>query len=385
MLRILISGFFDGAAVERRELTEPSRWELHSADRVQIEIGISNSSTSPSCPSLSSSTPSSSPVLSIDLLQLPRCLSSSKVGVGAVLWDGGIVLTAVLASLPPSALLGEVVVELGAGVGAPSLAAARRGARVVSTDKGAAVSGVLQKNVELNGLLSPSFKLPPEPGKVALRVLEFGTREGDEAAAALADAVFSSSESFSSSTSVAAATATAGRAVDLVLAADCVYSDGDGESPDPEALCRAAARLLARGQRRQGGGGRGAEKKEEKEKANLLHPSPRFWLASEERDAGTHALFLEAAAGHFATVRRLQLPAELLKGRRREQGRKKKSGLEEEEEEEKDSESENGNGNPWSHVRVFELAGAGCGSQSGLSMSAAEMRALRKPRKRGWP
>jgi uncharacterized membrane protein YgcG len=234
MLRILISGFFDGAAVERRELTEPSRWELHSADRVQIEIGISNSSTSPSCPSLSSSTPSSSPVLSIDLLQLPRCLSSSKVGVGAVLWDGGIVLTAVLASLPPSALLGEVVVELGAGVGAPSLAAARRGARVVSTDKGAAVSGVLQKNVELNGLLSPSFKLPPEPGKVALRVLEFGTREGDEAAAALADAVFSSSESFSSSTSVAAATATAGRAVDLVLAADCVYSDGDGESPDPE-------------------------------------------------------------------------------------------------------------------------------------------------------
>lgn len=269
---------------------------------------------------------------------------------------------------------------------------------MVSTDKGAAVSGVLQKNVELNGLLSPSFKLPPEPGKVALRVLEFGTREGDEAAAALADAVFSSSESFSSSTSssssstsvaaAAAATATAERGVDLVLAADCVYSDGDGESPDPEALCRAAARLLARGQRRRGGAaedeGRGAEKKEEKEKANLLHPSARFWLASEERDAGTHALFLEAAAGHFATMRRLQLPAELLKGRRREQWRKKKSGLEEEEEE-KDSESENGNGNPWSHVRVFELAGAGCGSQSGLSMSAAEMRALRKPRKRGWP
>ena len=39
----------------------------------------------------------------------------------------------------------------------------------------------------------------------------------------------------------------------------------------------------------------------------------------------------------------------------------------------------------WGHVRVFELAGAGAGTESGLRPSAAELRALRRPRKRGWP
>ena len=181
MIRLRIEGFLDGSRVQR-ELWEPSRWEIQEAERVTIEIGNSTSSTS-------ASSTSSSAFLSIDLVQLPRCLSSSKVGVGAVLWDGGIVLTALLASLPPAALFGEVVVELGAGVGAPSLAAAKRGARVISTDKEAAVLGVLQQNVERTGVLSPSCRLPPEPGRVALRVLEFGTERGDAAAEALADAL----------------------------------------------------------------------------------------------------------------------------------------------------------------------------------------------------
>ena len=321
------------------------------------------------------------------------------MGVGAVLWDGGIVLTALLASLPPAALLGEVVVELGAGVGAPSLAAAKRGARVISTDKEAAVRGVLQQNVERNGVLSPSCRLPPEPGKVALQVLEFGTEEGDAAAAALADAVVGGSElsSFSSSAPASAPAAIAagrGAGIDLVLAADCVYSDGDGESPDPEALCRAAARLLMRR-----GGSRSAvaaassaagegkrEGREEEEKLLLSPPcSSRVWLASEERDAGTHALFERAAARHFASVRRLQLPAEVFGNACFSSKKKKKKKNSSGGGDENGNESESESGNPWGHVRVFELAGAGAGTESTRILSAAEMRALKKPRKRGWP
>jgi len=384
MIRLRIEGFLDGSRVQR-ELWEPSRWEIQEAERVTIEIGNSTSSTS-------ASSTSSSAFLSIDLVQLPRCLSSSKVGVGAVLWDGGIVLTALLASLPPAALFGEVVVELGAGVGAPSLAAAKRGARVISTDKEAAVLGVLQQNVERTGVLSPSCRLPPEPGRVALRVLEFGTERGDAAAEALADALVgiagrsgpsspAAARSSPASAAAAAAAAAAERGgVDLVLAADCVYSDGDGESPDPEALCRVAARLLMR--RAKGSAGAaaadaGGERGEEERPLFFpALPSSRVWLASEERDAETHALFERAAARHFASVRRLHLPAEVF-GRNAATSKKKKM-----------SSSEGGGErgeNPWGHVRVFELAGAGAGTESGRSLSAAEMRALKKPRKRGWP
>ena len=60
-------------------------------------------------------------------------------------------------------------------------------------------------------------------GREAVEVLTFCT---------LAAAALSSS---------ASASVAVERGIDLVLAADCVYSDGDGESPDPEALCRAAA------------------------------------------------------------------------------------------------------------------------------------------------
>lgn len=355
MIRITIEGFLDGQRVQR-ELLEPSRWEIQEAERVKIEIrGDRALSSSPSS------------LLSIDLAQLPRCLSSSKVGVGAVLWDGGIVLTALLATLPPAALLGEVVVELGAGVGAPSLAAAKRGARVISTDKEAAVRGVLQQNVERNKLLCPSCRLPPDAGEVALATLEFGTKKGDAAAAALADAVaVVPSSSLPSSSSAAAPSDSAvsdkaERGIDLVLAADCVYSDGDGDSPDPEALCRAAARLLMCRRRRDCRGGERKRKGEGGEGGEEIFLSPppsssRFWLASEERDAETHALFERAAARHFASVRRLQLPAEVFK-----------------------------DGSKWGHVRVFELSGAASGTESGRSLSAAEMRALRKLWKRGWP
>ena len=390
MIRIRIEGFLDGARVQK-ELSEPSRWEIQEAERVRIDIGDApSSSSSASAPSTSSSSSSSSSFLSIDLVQLPRCLSSSKVGVGAVLWDGGIVLTALLASLPPSALLGEVIVELGAGVGAPSLAAAKRGARVISTDKEAAVRGVLQQNVERSGMLSPSCRLPPEPGKIALRALEFGTEEGDAAAAALADAVGGGgvggggggrpepvpSSAAAALSSSASASVAVERGIDLVLAADCVYSDGDGESPDPEALCRAAARLLMRRSSSGGGGGGGSRDASSPPPAAAAPSSSRVWLASEERDAETHALFERAAARHFASVRRLQLPAEVFGGTSAS-GKKKKK---------KKSEGGGSAGeSPWGHVRVFELAGAGAGTESGLSLSAAEMRALKKPRKRGWP
>ena len=154
-----------------------------------------------------------------------------------------------------------------------------------------------------------------------------------------------------------------------MLAADCVYSDGDGESPDPEALCRAAARLLMR--RRDSGsrdacfsssaGGAAASAGEEKggklPSSSLppaAHLTSRVWLASEERDAETHALFERAAARHFASVRRLQLPAEVFGSTTSAASKGKNKNKKKEKENLSESESESESG-PWCHRVLLAL------------------------------
>ncbi len=66
----------------------------------------------------------------------------------AELWPAA---SAVAAALPPD-LRGVRIVELGCGLGVPSLVAAARGAEVVATDWAADAVDLLQRNAERNGL-----------------------------------------------------------------------------------------------------------------------------------------------------------------------------------------------------------------------------------------
>jgi predicted nicotinamide N-methyase len=67
----------------------------------------------------------------------------------AVLWRSGVALARELAGLP---LRGRRVVELGCGLGVPSLAAARAGAAVLATDADAEALELVARNACANGV-----------------------------------------------------------------------------------------------------------------------------------------------------------------------------------------------------------------------------------------
>jgi predicted nicotinamide N-methyase len=67
----------------------------------------------------------------------------------SVLWRSGVALAREVAGLR---LHGRTIVELGCGLGAPSLAAAGRGAVVLATDRDPAALELLERNAKLNGL-----------------------------------------------------------------------------------------------------------------------------------------------------------------------------------------------------------------------------------------
>jgi predicted nicotinamide N-methyase len=66
----------------------------------------------------------------------------------AELWPAASALAAAL----PDELAGLRIIELGCGLGVPSLVAARRGARVVATDWAADAVDLLRRNAERNGI-----------------------------------------------------------------------------------------------------------------------------------------------------------------------------------------------------------------------------------------
>ena len=68
------------------------------------------------------------------LQQEPHALGAARMGVGACLWEGELLLAAYLASLPAHRFMGARVVELGSGPGLVGLMLARMGAKVVITD-----------------------------------------------------------------------------------------------------------------------------------------------------------------------------------------------------------------------------------------------------------
>ena len=66
----------------------------------------------------------------------------------AELWPAASALAAAL----PAELAGKRIIELGCGLGVPSLVAARRGARVVATDWAADAVDLLRRNAARNGI-----------------------------------------------------------------------------------------------------------------------------------------------------------------------------------------------------------------------------------------
>jgi predicted nicotinamide N-methyase len=67
----------------------------------------------------------------------------------SVLWRSGVALAE---ELDGAALDGVRAVELGCGLGAPSIAAARAGARVLATDESEEALALLRRNARLNGV-----------------------------------------------------------------------------------------------------------------------------------------------------------------------------------------------------------------------------------------
>jgi predicted nicotinamide N-methyase len=67
----------------------------------------------------------------------------------SVLWRSGVALAHEVASID---LRGRSVVELGCGLGVPSLAAARGGAEVLATDSEPAALELLERNAQVNGV-----------------------------------------------------------------------------------------------------------------------------------------------------------------------------------------------------------------------------------------
>jgi len=235
-LTVTLTGYEDGQPFTR--LLDPGdRWSLHLASSISIHLP---------------------PLLEppLKLVQNPADIPASKIGVGAVLWNGALTLVAALAELPLTALAGERVIELGAGVAAPGLTAARAGAEVIITDLDV-VLPVLRANVIASGLGDGSDFTGP--GKAAVMPLAWGTTEGD----VTADLLSNPEPAF-------------------ILAADCIYIDGDGPSPSSEAFCRVAATIAG--------------------------PQTRVWVAVEQRAEEALQSFRESAGKWFASLEKLENP-----------------------------------------------------------------------------
>lgn len=235
-LVVTIEGWEDGERFSR-EMEPGDRWALHCAETIRISLP-----------------PLLDPPLT--LVQKPQDIPASRVGVGAVLWNGALTLVAALASLPPQQLAGERVIELGAGVGAPGLAAARAGAEVILTDMKRVID-VIKANVVASGLGDGSDL--PQPGKAAVMPLEWGTEEGDKTAELLSEPEPA-----------------------FILAADCVYIDGDGPSPSAEGFCRVCYKMAG--------------------------PKTRIWVAVEQRAEAALEAFRTFASQYFPSVKLIPPP-----------------------------------------------------------------------------
>lgn len=221
-----------------KRLEKPDRWEVHAAERVAVTLG-----------------PLPAPLA---VVQQPNSLTARRLGVGACLWDGAILLAAYLAAQPQYKYVGTRAVELGAGVGLVSAVLAQLGAHVIATDI-AKVLPLLEDNMAANGVLR-SAASPPQGGWAEVEELEWGKEGWMARVAVMADPP-----------------------PDLVLAADCCYIDNDGKSPSTPAFVATCA--------------------------GLCGPGTRVLVAFERRSPEVRRCFIEEAERAFERVERVPLSA----------------------------------------------------------------------------
>ena len=213
-----------------KHLDKPDRWEVHAAEKVLVTLGTLPPFT---------------------VVQQPTSLTAQKIGVGACLWDGAILLAAYLISQPHYKFVGAKCIELGAGVGLVSAALAVLGARVTTTDI-AKVLSLLEDNMAANGVLrSASSSL--EGGWAEVEELEWGKEGWMKSVQIMADPP-----------------------PDLVLAADCCYIDNDGVSPSTPAFVETCA--------------------------GLCGPNTKVLVAFERRSPEVRKCFIEEAKKAFSHV-----------------------------------------------------------------------------------
>ncbi|GAB4822736.1 hypothetical protein N2152v2_009782 [Parachlorella kessleri] len=184
----------------------------------------------------------------------PTSITAKKIGVGACLWDGALVLTAYLASQPRYKYVGMRCIELGAGVGLVGLALAMMGAQVVITDI-EKVMALLLENLIANGF-DPGKGPQPGKGWAVGEELEWGKEGWMDAVRRLADPP-----------------------PDLILAADCCYVDQDGKSPSTADFVTTCA--------------------------GLCGPNTRCLVAFERRSPEVRRVLLEEARKRFSRVERV--------------------------------------------------------------------------------
>mmetsp|Transcript_7699 Transcript_7699/g.14478 ORF Transcript_7699/g.14478 Transcript_7699/m.14478 type:complete len:199 (+) Transcript_7699:201-797(+) len=175
-LRVVVKGWEDGQKMEK-EIEEPDRWSVQAGDTIFVESPTEYG-------------------VSVTVTQKRDDLK--EVGVGALVWEGALVLSQHVSRLPPGKLRGARVVELGAGLGLVGLLAAKRGARVTLTDV-AALLPSLESNSSANQPM-------PEPGTVEIAELEWGSAGAPAAIEVIKEA----------------------GPIDFVLAADFLYPETPG-------------------------------------------------------------------------------------------------------------------------------------------------------------
>ncbi|KAK9815244.1 hypothetical protein WJX72_000525 [[Myrmecia] bisecta] len=201
-MKFCLEGWEDGQPVQSW-LTSPDRWQTQAAERVTVEV---------------------QPGLSVLIQQQPSKLTANRLGVGACLWDGALVLTAYLSAQPRDSFQGLRCLELGAGVGLVGLVLAKLGASVMLTDK-PALTSLLRGNVAKNWLGArphPSVPADRPRGRADVAALEWGKPGYMDQVAAFAK-----------------------EPLDLVVATDCCYIDPEGETPDSNHFVKACAGLCS--------------------------------------------------------------------------------------------------------------------------------------------